>query len=1119
MADNESILRAALSDAMSHDETLKSINDNLTDLNKSFERFLSQSAAASARGGDRSTEPFSRNGFERSNNRSFRDGDDRWRANRDSASRDFNFRPNSKKFSNIFDEFTDALEASMWDGLDKSHTGDILSESINKLAEGLGVSLEDLGPKLGDQLGKELADAIKNTSWGSELSDTISRVKGNLDTQLDNTVKQLTRNLTAENGPKSSGFKMSDIKDFGQSVWDGLRGRGAGADTAVVGELGSLTGELQGLGVAVGEAAATLGPYIAAAVALEIVTEYLGKRFKQVGEDAQEVGKALGDAADRANAMKRAMAELGTDRLKNDIKSLIEASYQVLEDASNRMLESWDNNLRTIAGTQGYTKADLQDLISAFAQRLRSEGLASVVSAADITDNLSKVLQSGLSGQVAEEFAYMATKLNAAIPTEDFFSYASTYASIAANALQQGASQADAIAYANAELESFASNLLYSSRTLAGGFSTGLTNASKLLEDATKIATSSRTGDVSLISGVLTSVSAIVGAVAPDLADSLVSAVVDAATGGNSDSLIALRSLAGTGASNTAFLNALASDPQKVFSTLFTNLSNMQNMSSANFMEVAESLSGVFGIDMSAFARVDFNYLADAINNMKDSSSALDENMQLLMSGQTTLTAEQLKNQQINEYMINEGLAYVLDNEAARAIQQHMWDEQIALEIKENEFSVNLTGTAANLLQSIEAAVDAVLTILNPARAFGKIANILDTIKETQANGEDIKAVLEAGKVGSGNAAVLHNLTTRGQDLNLAKSYVELLGGQAASRTSKVGNFVRAWGNAISVMSLGGTLERMVSSATAPTRLTQNVVSMLSDQITSTRSATRPSSSYSWGTIGKSVSSALGTSASGSAPYAPLATSANVTMQSAASSRLQDFLGTMQSFVDNKQSYNEWVQSASSFGIANLDDALGNVGLTQAQTKGQFEQMEAMSRAGELYERELKENQFWDDSIAWYEEKWPVDEETTWAYFDNILTHQDTIIELTNEEISQLITSNKQLKEFYDQWIDYYVNHTAYSQETFNAFDVAKIRNAERSEHGDAILALADALTSNAVDLKDPQVQSNALLAQILIVVEAIMQQQNNNTTLSLPTALAALGIGAVSDNTPNGAR
>ena len=114
----------------------------------------------------------------------------------------------------------------------------------------------------------------------------------------------------------------------------------------------------------------------------------------------------------------------------------------------------------------------------------------------------------------------------------------------------------------------------------------------------------------------------------------MVDNVVQAAIGGNNNSaLVALRSLAGVNAGNTEFLQAMAQDPKKVFSTLFSNLANMQNMSPANYMEVAEGLSDVFGIDKAAFARVDFNYLAKAINAMNTNSDTLEENLALLESG------------------------------------------------------------------------------------------------------------------------------------------------------------------------------------------------------------------------------------------------------------------------------------------------------------------------------------------------------------------------------------------------------------------------------------------------------------------------------------------------------
>ena len=57
--------------------------------------------------------------------------------------------------------------------------------------------------------------------------------------------------------------------------------------------------------------------------------------------------------------------------------------------------------------------------------------------------------------------------------------------------------------------------------------------------------------------------------------------------------------------------------------------------------------------------------------------------------------------------------------------------------------------------------------------------------------------------------------------------------------------------------------------------------------------------------------------------------------------------------------------------------------------------------------------------------------------------------------------------------------------------------------------ALAEALTANVVNLKDPTVQTNAILAQILIVVQAIMNQNNNVAgATTLADSLQALATG-----------
>ena len=101
-------------------------------------------------------------------------------------------------------------------------------------------------------------------------------------------------------------------------------------------------------------------------------------------------------------------------------------------------------------------------------------------------------------------------------------------------------------------------------------------------------------------------------------------------------------------------------------------------------------------------------------------------------------------------------------------------------------------------------------------------------------------------------------------------------------------------------------------------------------------------------------------------------------------------------------------------------------------------------------------------------------------------------------------------RKFLSYWTDIYVKFDTYSKNTNNAYKaIDKIKSeSKKKESGDAVLALAKALTDNTADLKDPTVQSNALLAQILIVVEAILQAENVSGGASLQTSLSALGLG-----------
>lgn len=968
--------------------------------------------------------------------------------------------------------FSDGLEQALEDALFGSNYKEKINQALNTFASDLGVSLEDLPGELGKNIGDIAIDAFKGTGPGKKLFAGIEGLQGKAEAFIKNSYADGQAKYWASHAATSGGA-AGQAAAMGSKVASGTSSA-AGAAAQVGAQAGTKAGAaMAGFTNTVGKAIPAVAAVTVGLVALDVVTEIVGKSLANIGEKFNNMLDDLGAAYSRDRSEREQRDKHAQERLEADIKTIIETPFKILEDAANKVYQVWNENLRLINGTQGYTKADLQTLMGNFAERLRDEGLTSVVDTASITESLAKVLQSGLSGAVAEEFAYQATKLNAAIPNQDFYGYSSTYASLAANMIAQGASEAEALEYANRQLELFASNVLYASRQLTGGFSTGLQEAQSLFEDAVKIAQASRTGDPSQIAGVLTSVAAITGAIAPDLALSMTDAIVQAATGGNSSQIVALRSLAGINASNTEFLKQLAENPQQVFSTLFSNLADMQNMADGAYMEVAEGLSDVFGISMDAFARIDFNYLADAISNMSVSTASLEENLAHLASGETTTSAEQLRMQQINEYMLEEGLAYVLDNEAAKAIQQHMWDEQIANELMEAEYGVNLIGSSQELLTSIVNFLDLIVNILTLGLA--DLGNVFDTVVETQALDADIAGLLNAGKVGNGNIRDLYNLTTRGQDLNLIPDLITLMGGHS-------------WYN----------------SGINPWSIQSYYLDQLADVgygIVSTAARnSNVGSAYTWGGLSKSSYRRLQGSgqATGNIVNMPSGTSSGLTAEEAILKQLQSSFERMtdpeyiNQFVDSGKTYDDWVRTANNFGIADMDAALEDLGYTESQLETYFKQAQTQASVRQQAERAAREELYWDNTEQYQLEI----KDNTYALID--------LITITNTTLDSVLS---RVDRFYTDWVDYYINQV-YFKENFTSTDESRIKAAEKEESNKAIYTLAEILTSGNKDLLDPTIQTNALLAQILIVVQSIMQQNNTAGGLSIPDSLSAMATG-----------
>ena len=1081
--------------------------------------------------------------------------DDFWRDAKNKRSSGFKSRSNGL-FDSVLDPFLDSLEDSLIEGVLGSDYKKRISNVMKDFADQIGIDLKDIPAQFGKRIGQMGMDAFKQTGMGQRMTERVSSVRNWAMGQMEGSAAQWRRVLGTQprgkykNAPSTSGQSTGDtIRDQAGDIirdkaGDVIRDKVGGklkdkalttiGKTKVGGKIAPWAAKLFGSGAAgaggtaaagagagagAGTAAAgtaikggaAFGPWgVVIAIAAVILVAKTLKALGPAIEGTKKMFEALKKAGNRYIDSRKKNIELEKKRLEDDVRTLIETPFKILEESAEKVEQVWDNNLRKITATQGYSKADLQDLMAVFAERVRSEGLSSVVSAADITDNLAKVLESGLAGPVAEEFAYIATKLNAAIPTQDFFGYASTYASIVANAVKNGQSQAEAVEAANSAIQTYASSILYASRQLTGGVTTGLQNAQSLFDEAVKIVQASRTGDVNQIAGVLTSVSATIGAIAPDLASSLTDVVVQAAIGGNTDQLVALRSLAGINASNTEFLRQIATDPQSVFVALFDNLGRMQKMSEGAYMEVAEGLSNVFGVSLEALARVDFNYLAQSISGMSVNNASLDENMKLLASGQTTLTAEQLRTQQINKYIIDEGLSMVLDNEAARLIQQHMWEEQMNRELMEATYSVELKGAALEFLEGIKQTVQNIINILNPFAWIGKLVNMAATAVEGYALESDIAQVLTLGRVGKGAMTAsemlsLYNLTTRGQDLHLTSPLVNLMGGQSAYQIAHAGTQLWNMFNPSTALLSAMDLQQGIWSTLTSPALSMGIGNALAGMLVGGRVGSR----YTWGGLRKSTAQAVSGLWSGTGVVNGAAAVSTSTQQSSVVDRLNKMLdkSVIDSFVKAGKGYDEWAATASQYGIRDLKAALDEAGYTQQQIEAYFEQQQTQQGQEQQQAVKQDEQDFRDKGRD---------------FWISQLERMDTTIEsidVTNSLLTAILDGqtdfyqsrfakwSKSWDSFYTKWVNYFVENAYYNERT--GLDYGQIRAQEHAESQGAIYALAEAFNQGVADISDPTVQTNALLSKILLVCSSIMQQNATKAGgSSLADTLNALALG-----------
>ena len=998
-------------------------------------------------------------------------------------------------------------------------------------------------------IAESIADSVSSSSLrtlGEDVSSTVGDSLG----EVSDAIEDATRASAIRDGMReASDFSESPSGSVASSAFDdasdtAMEGAASAASSAIANgdDIAAVASAAAKGGIA---ALKSAGPQILATAAVSYLVEGVTDAAEEFSKHASEAVDKISSVADRVSESRWSNMEAQEKRLAQDVETIIQKPFEILEQAAQKVYDVWDSTLRTVTATQGYDKEGLQDLMSSYAARLREEGLSSVVGTTDVTEMLQSIINAGLSGKVAEEFAYQVTVLNNAIPTEDFSSYAPSYASLVSSYIAQGHSQQESLQYANEQLEVFASNVLTASREISGGLTTSLTGVSDLFSEIVRISQTAGVPDTSSLSSALSIVQAVAGQVSPEVGNALVSQIVSAAVGGNSSELVALRSLAGTGASNTAFLQALANNPNKVLAAMFESLSDMFDKSTDNYMEVAYSLAETFGLSADAMTRVDWERLSQELRSNTSSTSALQENLSLLQSGETTTSAESQRLSQINEYMIEEGLAYVLDNEAARAIQQHMWDQQLAEEMQEATYGVEFVGGTWELFESIGGFLYDIVRVLT--LGILDLGSTVQSAVEGVTQQLDIGSILEAGKVGQGSYEQLKNLTTYDVEaLPDVPSYAEMWNVPSAYKnavTQNVGNLVAG-----AMMGPGGI----------GTALSQIAVDYYNKNRTDSYSAALPASPesmYSWGGTGTGKSALNALSESVSPTYVQGTSSASATeqIQESTSSALNDWIASMSDFVSEGMSFQDWMDSSSDYGFSDAESAVESYGISRSDLERAYAEESTDKAVDKSIERYALEEEFWQKAVNWIEVTYPQDRDnwiqkydlTTSAWtqtftdkmsewstlFTDTMSAMQENFNIKYSEWSSLYSDS--VKETHDKlqhannefdsnftngflydWRDYYIgNHTYYRQASGYEKSLKTI-NAEKSGTGEAVLALAESLAKNYKDLSDPTVQTNVLLGQILVVLQSLLTATQSGKGLTLPTALASLGLNINTSNT-----
>lgn len=191
----------------------------------------------------------------------------------------------------------------------------------------------------------------------------------------------------------------------------------------------------------------------------------------------------------------------------------------------------------------------------------------------------------------------------------------------------------------------------------------------------------------------------------------------------------------------------------------------------------------------------------------------------------------------------------------------------------------------------------------------------------------------------------------------------------------------------------------------------------------------------------------------------------------------------IRSFVESGQGYAEWAATAKDFRIADLSEALEEVGYTENKVRELFQQQASILATERNSERIRKEDEFWSASTTYALRN--VDQREDIVYEQQ--NTRDVFIRYWDRTNELLVSIQLTTLTFLQEWSKYFVESKVY-RESYSLEQAGYLHWSNQMEKPvSAIENLAEALTK--ANLDDPRVQTNALLSQIVLLMSTLVRK------------------------------